>query len=388
MLRFLSIYPFHVYERGISHIFSSLCLPHFDDSIQIKGIAPSIAHECRRSNLTPALPRYSKWLAYRLRISRQITEWQFGRQLQKFDAAYIWPAISSYAPRQARRQNKPIFLERINCFAGSAKRILDEAYARLKVPPTHPVTSKVVQAEVADAERADFIFCPSPWVKESYLEAGVPDEKLLLSSYGWSTRRFPELIDPSFHRPQSPSQSSSRPFTIVFVGSVCVRKGAHLLLEAYARSGVKGRLVLCGYIEPVIQEVCRDLLQRPDVIHHSFTQDVSAFYKDADVFAFPTLEEGSPLVSYEAMAHGLPMLVSPMGAGAVVRDRIEGYVLPPYEIDAWADAIHELAVNPHLLQNFSQAARQRAMDFTFDQVARRRARMMRQCMGAGVLQAY
>lgn len=384
MLRFLSIYPFHVYEGGISHIFLSLCLPQFDDSIQIKGIAPSISDDCKRSNLIAGLPHYSKWLAYRLRISRPITEWQFGRHLQKFDAAYIWPAISGYGQKQAQRQNKPIFLERINCFTGTAKRILDEAYARLKVPPTHLITSKMVRDEVAEVDRADFLFCPSPWVKASYLEAGVPDQKLLLSSYGWSTRRFPKLIEPHFNRPESPD----RPFTIIFVGSVCVRKGAHLLLEAYARSGVKGRLVLCGHMEPVIQEVCKDLLQRPDVIHYPFMQNISDFYNEADLFAFPTLEEGSPLVSYEAMAHGLPMLISPMGAGAVVRDRVDGYVLPPYEINAWADAIHELAANPHLLKSFGQASRQRAMDFTFDQVAHRRAQMMIRCMGAGVLQPY
>jgi glycosyltransferase involved in cell wall biosynthesis len=374
--RILAIYPHHLYWGGISNIFLSLCLPDFQNHLQIQGIAPSVAPDVERSNLTATLPRYARWLAYRLKKSRLIHECRAAQRLTSFDAVYLWPDVSLKVFHQAHAQGKPIFLERINCFAGTAKPILDEAYAKLKLPPTHPVTSDVVREELADAKLADFIFCPSPWVKASYLEAGIPEHKLLLSSYGWSTQRFPSLNEPTRNIPRSPD----RPFTIIFMGSVCVRKGAHLLIDAFIRSGIKGKLVLCGQMEPVIQEVCKDALRRPDVIHHPFTHQVSQLYQNADLFAFPTLEEGSPLVSYEAMAHGLPMLVSPMGAGHIVRDRQEGIILPPYETDAWVEAIRTFAANPALQARLGQAARERAMDFTFDQVANRRANMMLQSL--------
>jgi glycosyltransferase involved in cell wall biosynthesis len=379
MDRILALSPLHIRQRAISHIFLSLCPPHFKTPIQIWGIAPSIATDVQQSNLIQALPRsrYLKWLIYRLRMNHYINERRFSQELKQFDAAYIWPGVTPYAVRQAHRQQKPIFLERINCFTGIAKSILDTAYGKLKVPPTHRITPELIRQELTEIRLSDFIFCPSPWVKASFLEAGVPEEKLLLTSYGWSPERFPDL---SNDRPNS--QFQDRPFTIVFVGTICVRKGAHLLLQAYARSGIKGRLVLCGEIEPVIQELFKDLLHRSDVIHQPFTDNITAFYNSADLFAFPTLEEGSPLVSYEAMAHGLPMLVSPMGAGDIVRHQVEGYVLPPYEVDAWADAIQELACNPNLRAKFGRAARARAMNFTFDQVANRRAELMRQNLRA------
>jgi hypothetical protein len=45
---------------------------------------------------------------------------------------------------------------------------------------------------------------------------------------------------------------------------------------------------------------------------------------------------GGPLVTYEALAHCLPMLVSPMGAGAIVRDKIDGVIVPDHSAEHWA----------------------------------------------------
>jgi glycosyltransferase involved in cell wall biosynthesis len=276
--------------------------------------------------------------------------------------------------QKAKARDKPIFLERINCFTGTAKRILDTAHARLNVVQQYPITAEMIQTELEQAHLADFIFCPSPLVKDSFLEANIPAEKLLLASYGWSTQRFPGLQD----QPPASSSPIDRPFTIVFVGRVCVRKGAHLLIEAFVKSKVRGRLILCGEMEPVIAEACKDWLASPNIIHQPYTSNITAFYRQADVFAFPSLEEGSPLVSYEAMAHGLPMLVSPMGAGEIVRDGIEGLVLQPYDIESWVEAIRLLATFPDRRLKLGYASWQRAADFTFDQVANRRARQMLQ----------
>ncbi|NJM84870.1 MAG: hypothetical protein HC839_00825 [Leptolyngbyaceae cyanobacterium RM2_2_21] len=108
MLRFLSIFPFHISQGGISHIFLSLCMPRFNAPVRIEAIGSSIAKDTKQSNLSCALPPYSNWLVYQLRASRQITEWKFGRRLKSFDAAYIWPGVSIYALEQAQAQKKPI----------------------------------------------------------------------------------------------------------------------------------------------------------------------------------------------------------------------------------------------------------------------------------------
>jgi len=244
-----------------------------------------------------------------------------------------------------------------------AKRILDDAYRRLDQPAAHHITPQSIAQELDEVKRADYLVCASPSARASFLEVGVPEKKMIESSFGWSPGRFGNI--PARKPP-------TELLTVLFVGRVCVRKGAHLLLQAWARAGIRGRLILCGDLEPAIAKSCGDLLARTDVVHVPYTRQVSTQYQQADLFAFPSLEEGGPLVTYEAMAHGLPILTSPMGAGGVVRDEIEGKILEPYDEDGWVDALREFSQATLRREKFGRAARLRANDFIWDQVAARR----------------
>ena len=86
---------------------------------------------------------------------------------------------------------------------------------------------------------------------------------------------------------------------------------------------------MAGQLEPTIKSKCADVLRRDDVIILDYVQNVGAVYRSADVFAFPSLEEGDPLVTYEACGCGLPIITTPMGAGRVVRHNREGFVDRP-----------------------------------------------------------
>jgi glycosyltransferase involved in cell wall biosynthesis len=103
-----------------------------------------------------------------------------------------------------------------------------------------------------------------------------------------------------------------------------------------------------------------------------YVKDIASVYARADVFAFPSFEEGSPLVTYEAMAHGAAMLVSPMGAGALVREGREGLVREPGDVAGWVDALRTLARDPDLRARLGRAGRERAQEFTWAAVAGRR----------------
>ena len=87
-------------------------------------------------------------------------------------------------------------------------------------------------------------------------------------------------------------------------------------------------------------------------------EDVPNAYSAADVYVFPSLVEGSSLSVYEAMASGLPIITT-VNAGTLVRDGIEGFIVPPRNSDAIADAVERLA-NPALRAEMGRAARRRA----------------------------
>jgi glycosyltransferase involved in cell wall biosynthesis len=315
-----------------------------------------------------AVPRYLKWLYYSSADwPRDFTEKRFLRDIKDFDAIYLWPSTSIETFRKVKQQSKPIFLERINCYTKQAKFIIDDASSRLGIAPQHNITADMIQQEEEEISLADFIFCPSPEVKKSFIGAGVPEHKLILTSYGWSPKRFPHFLS---------DKPVSDTITVLFVGRVSVRKGAHRLLRAWEKAGIKGRLLLCGTMEPAIAETCSRILARSDVIHRDYTSDIALAYREADFFAFPSLEEGSPLVTYEAMANGLPVLTSPMGAGDVARDGKDGIIVSPYDEEALVTGLQQLAGCAELRLRMSDSARERAQEFTWEKVARRRAQLV------------
>ena len=78
---------------------------------------------------------------------------------------------------------------------------------------------------------------------------------------------------------------------------------------------------------------------------------------------------------FEAMAHAILPIVTAMGAGAIVYDTISGIVLPDMDmnIDAWASAITDLAEYPEKRALLGEHARERSMEFTWQNVAEQRA---------------
>jgi glycosyltransferase involved in cell wall biosynthesis len=75
--------------------------------------------------------------------------------------------------------------------------------------------------------------------------------------------------------------------------------------------------------------------------------DVSAFLATGDVFAFPSYQEGFPLVLLEAMAVGLPVVSAAIpGPVEMIADGVDGALVPPGDPDALAHALADVIANP------------------------------------------
>jgi starch synthase len=94
-------------------------------------------------------------------------------------------------------------------------------------------------------------------------------------------------------------------------------------------------------------------------------RDMPAVYRAADVLVLPSLLEGSALVVLEAMASGLPVIVTENTGADAVRDGVEGFVVPARSPEAIAARIEELA-SPELRRRMGGAARARALAFGWD----------------------
>jgi glycosyltransferase involved in cell wall biosynthesis len=83
-------------------------------------------------------------------------------------------------------------------------------------------------------------------------------------------------------------------------------------------------------------------------------------------------------VTYEALACGLPSIVTP-SSGSVARDGVEGLVIPPGEVEPLAHAIETLGRDPALREDMARAARRRSLDFTWTRYHEAVARAIDDC---------
>lgn len=372
--------PLPLNGMGVGYSCGSLAKGMADENFDVTIVTPRSRWPLPSVEVIEVLPDWARYIPYRWMrawAGHSIEELFLSRidecQSRK-SAAYLWPDASTGTIRELKRRQVTVFREQFNCHTGTAKRILDQAYERLGVEPAHGITDEKIERETQILDAVDYVFCPSPLVEVSLLENGVPRSKLLAATYGWDPHRL-------FGK--SAVLAPSGGLTALFVGAICVRKGAHLLLEYWAKSGVKGRLVLAGEMEPTIRERCASLLARDDVIVFDYFKHVGALYRSADVFIFPSFEEGSPLVMYEACGSGLPVITTNMGAGRIVRHEAEGFVLDPYDAPRWIEAIRALAGDVELRRTMSDAAAERAQRFVWGAVAGQRRQQIRDCLGYG-----
>jgi glycosyltransferase involved in cell wall biosynthesis len=291
-------------------------------------------------------------------------ERRFFLTLRKGDIIYLWPGASLKLYQKLHTSGFTIVSERINTLLSTSKRILDEEYCRLGIHPSHGLTIHAMHDELSCMKIADYIFSPSPSVTTSILEAGIPQTKIINTSYGLEAHEI-------FSAPGS--SDLDKPVTAIFVGTICVRKGIHLLLEAWIKADVTARLLIVGRIAPEAEAILDAALKaRSDMERIDFVEDLKPIYRKADFMILPSLEEGSPLVTYLALGASLPVVVSSMGGGGVIEHLREGIVVDPHDINALADAIKTMVNDRDLRSRMASAAGSRATLYTWDKVARAR----------------
>jgi glycosyltransferase involved in cell wall biosynthesis len=365
-----SIFNIFCYTGGtVSHTFFSLNQGMNGAGIDCHMFVPNCDDELQCSNMTESVPRFLKPPVYRFPNGpRFFTESLFLQNIGRFEAAYVFPDASLGLLKKIKKKGVPLLSERINCHTKLSRQILDKAYEELKLAPNNRISDEMIAQEDEQLALSDFIFCPSPQVSQSLITAGVPEAKLIPASFGWSPDRFAATAL------RSKERRKHDPLTVLFVGSICVRKGAHILLKAWEKAKINGRLLLCGKLDPEIKETCGYILDRADVIWNDFQTNIGQVYTNADLFAFPSFEEGGPLVTYEAMAHCMPVVVSPMGAGAIVRDKIDGIIVSDQSEENWTHELRRLADDVDLRDSLGQAAGRRAQKFTWKDAGVSRAR--------------
>jgi glycosyltransferase involved in cell wall biosynthesis len=152
---------------------------------------------------------------------------------------------------------------------------------------------------------------------------------------------------------------------VLFVGQITQRKGISYLIDAFRKLGIpRSELILVG-------QVCgssRAWTGTQGVRHipHVPRSLLPQLYATASVFVLPSIIEGFGLTALEAMACGLPVILSDHTFGTdLIEDGIDGYVVPIRDSDAIADRLRLLHNRPALAKRMGAAARRKAEQFSW-----------------------
>jgi glycosyltransferase involved in cell wall biosynthesis len=113
-----------------------------------------------------------------------------------------------------------------------------------------------------------------------------------------------------------------------------------------------------------LAEFCKkhqNIVLKNVVPHKNMTQH----YNNADIFVFPSLHEGSALVTYEAMSCGLPVITT-RNSGSIVRDGLDGFIVPLRDASMLAEKMQYFYDNQDKIAQMGKSAGEHAKDFTWD----------------------
>jgi glycosyltransferase involved in cell wall biosynthesis len=160
---------------------------------------------------------------------------------------------------------------------------------------------------------------------------------------------------------------SSNPPRVLFVGGCSLRKGIPYLVEAFRRIGAPATLRLVGRTNEALFRRIGGLPRGVEAVGPKTGAALAAEYAAADVFVLPSVEDGWGLVTNEAMSAALPVIVSDhAGSAEVVRDGINGFVVPARDVDALAARITLLLGDAELRARLGGAARATAAARTWE----------------------
>lgn len=204
---------------------------------------------------------------------------------------------------------------------------------------------------------SDQVLVPSAYCRESSIALGCDPVKISLVPYGIPEHWFDLKPEP-------------QPGRLLFVGQVGLRKGNHVLAEACRLLKGRGVPFECRVVGPPQVDTTLPLFEGPTYLGQVPRVQVQEEFRRADLFVLPTLADSFGLVHLEAMACGVPVITTP-NCGSVVRDGIDGFIVPIRDAELLADRMQQLLEDRPLRAQMGASAREQARDFTWQRYGER-----------------
>lgn len=197
------------------------------------------------------------------------------------------------------------------------------------------------------------------------ISLGIPEEKIVY---------IPNAFDSSYAQEIQKDDKENR---VLFVGRLEYEKAPDVLLKAWQivlkdhpdaelimlgdgkeRAELKGLLIEFGISDSVKMK--------------GTVNNVRDYLLEASVFVLPSRIEGVPIAMLEAMAAGVPVVVTPVGdIPDIIKDSENGIFVKPDDIEGLAETISELLSHPEKRKSLAKKAQTTVRDFSIDKAGKK-----------------
>jgi len=203
----------------------------------------------------------------------------------------------------------------------------------------------------------DRIVAVSDLIRKEMIEAGIPESKITVIDNGVDVGEISRQVRQSSPGEIPPAGDITK--TVGTIGSLKEEKGIRFLLEAAFRvipnaRRVKFVIVGDGPLREELEHLVASRGAGGDIVFTGYQSDVYKLLATFDLFVLPSVKEGLPMVLLEAMAAGIPVIATRVGAvPRVIADGVNGLLVSPGNSDQLQIAIEGLLTNPSLASSIA-----------------------------------
>ncbi len=243
----------------------------------------------------------------------------------------IFIGLSSYcleAIERAKKQGIVTIVDHGSLHQEVERRIQLEESERWGLPSaSHLPPQWIIDKENAEFNMADRVMVLSEIAKRTMVEAGVPMHKIFVNHCGVDLAQFQY------------GKKRDNVFRIIQVGGIHQGKGIQYLLKAFSEIRLPNSelwFVGGGLETTALRPIIRQYQAQNIHFKGSYPQqELHRLYSQASVFVLASVADGFGMVVPQAMACGLPVIVTDhVGAADIVQDGHNGFVIPSRNVDA------------------------------------------------------
>jgi glycosyltransferase involved in cell wall biosynthesis len=246
---------------------------------------------------------------------------------ERWDVIHCWSGVSEEILASPAARHSLTLLMRGSSHVRTQRRLLDEERARVGIELDRP-SDWIVERELREYERADRILVLSTFSARTFGDEGVPARRVRVLPLGVNVDTFAATRETIAKRVQR--IISGDPLTVLFVGSLLFRKGLwDLALAARALDRRRFRFLLVGERVPETRDLTASLNGIAEATGSLPQSELPDAYARGDLFLFPTIEDGFPVVLAQARAARLPIITTLHGAGVdLIDEGRNGWIVP------------------------------------------------------------